>query len=344
VITHPPEAPDPAPGQGAAVWRLGLGGAPLGNLFEAMDDAQAGAVLAAALADGCRLFDTAPHYGNGLSEQRMGAVLRKLPRASYRLSSKVGRILEPEPDAPRDQHGYVGVLPYRQRWDYSAEGVRRSLRDSLLRLGLERLDTVYIHDCDAKTHEVDYPRVLHQVVQEALPALRSLQADGVVGSIGLGVNDTGVCLDVLGQADLDCVLLAGRYSLLDHSALSQLLPLCQRRGVQVTLGGVFNSGILATGVRAGGAVRFDYAAAPGAWVEKTAAIETLCDRMQVPLRAAALQFVLAHPAVGSLLIGAHSPGQWRDAVSQVQQPIPAAFWQTLRAASLIPPDAPVPHD
>ncbi len=322
--------------------RLGLGGAALGNLFSAIPEHEAQAVLATALADGCRSFDTAPHYGNGLSEQRFGQALRALPRERFMLSSKVGRVLRPDAQAPRDQHGYMQVLPFTQRWDYSAAGTRRSVEDSLQRLGLAHLDMAYVHDCDAATHGADHPRVLAQVLDETLPTLRALQREGLVGHVGLGVNDVQICLDVLARTDLDGLLLAGRYSLIDHSALAALLPMCQARGVRIALGGVYNSGILATGVGAGGALRFNYARAPQAWVERTAAVERICADHGVPLRAAALQFPLAHPAIAIVMAGAQSVAQWQDSRAMLAHPIPAAFWQALRDHGLLPPEAPTP--
>ena len=321
---------------------LGLGGAPLGNLFEAIADDQAQAVLSAALSDGCRSFDTAPHYGNGLSEHRFGRALRQVERKSFVLSSKVGRILRPDADTPRDQNGYVGVLPFTQAWDYSAAGVRRGVEDSLQRLGLARLDVVYVHDCDAATHGTSYPEVLRRVVEEALPELQRMRREGLLRHVGLGVNDVQVCLDVLRRADLDCLLLAGRYSLIDHSALPELLPLCVQRGVRIALGGAFNSGILATGVRQRQAVRFNYAPAAQAWVDRVAAIETVCDRFGVPLRAAALQFPLAHNAVEIVMLGAQDAVQWQDAVAMMGHAIPAAFWDALRDHGLLSPATPTP--
>jgi D-threo-aldose 1-dehydrogenase len=330
----------PTQGQGL---RLGLGGAPLGNLFAAMSDTQAASVVAAAWADGCRSFDTAPHYGNGLSERRLGDALRGRERASFVLSTKVGRLLWPAADAPRAQHGYVDVLPFVQQWDYSAGGTRRSIEDSLQRLGLAHIDVAYVHDIDAATHGERAPQVLRQVLDETLPALRRLQSEGLVGAIGLGVNDWEVAVQVLRHAELDALMLAGRYSLLDHGALAELLPLCARRGVRVALGGVFNSGILATGVRAGGEARFNYAPAAREWVQRTAALEAVCDEFDVPLRAAALQFPLAHEAVEIVMLGARSAGEWSDAVAMMQRHIPAAFWSALRKRGLLPQEARVPE-
>ena len=322
--------------------RLGLGGAPLGNLFAPLDDGQAAAVVAAAQRDGCRCFDTAPHYGNGLSEHRLGQALRAHARDGFVLSSKVGRVLTPAADAPRAQFGYVEVLPFTQRWDYSRDGTRRSVEDSLQRLGLARLDVAHVHDLDATTHGANAPQVLRQVLDETLPTLRRLQQEGLVGAIGLGVNDWRIVVDVLAHADIDALMLAGRYSLLDQGALPQLLPTCVRRGVHVALGGIFNSGILATGVRSGGGEMFNYAPAAPEWVSRTAAIEAVCDAFAVPLRAAALQFAAAHDAIEIVMVGARSAAQWADCVAMMGHPIPAAFWSALRDQRLVPEHAPTP--
>lgn len=321
--------------------RLGLGGAPLGNLFSAVSNEEAKALVDAAWAGGCRSFDTAPHYGHGLSERRMGDGLRSRPRGSFTLSSKVGRILTPDGRAATAQHGYVDILPFNQHWDFSAGGTRRSVEDSLQRLGMSRLDSVYIHDPDAQTHGANAGAVLRQLIDETLPALQQLKREGLVRAIGLGTNDVGVVLDVLREADLDVLMLAGRYSLLDHSALPVLLPQCLARGVRIALGGAFNSGILATGTR-GGAATFNYAPAAHEWLERTAKIETVCEAHGVPLRAAALQFPLAHPAVHSLMLGARKVNEWTDAVAMMAHPIPPEFWTALRAEGLLPAEALTP--
>ena len=321
--------------------RLGLGGAPLGNLFEAVGDDAVRQLVATASHSGCRSFDTAPHYGHGLSEHRLGAALRGQPRSGFVLSSKVGRLLTPDAAAPRAQHGYVDMLPFRQRWDYSAAGTRRSVEDSLQRLGLARLDVAYVHDPDATTHGAQAPRVLRQVLNDTLPALRQLQREGLVGAIGLGTNDVTVVLQVLAEADLDVLMLAGRYSLLDHSALPELLPQCTARGVRVALGGVFNSGILATGTQ-GGSATFNYAPAAREWLERTARIEAVCGNFGIPLRAAALQFPLAHPAVDVVMLGARTVAEWQDAQTMLQHEIAPEFWTALRAQGLMPAEAPTP--
>lgn len=321
--------------------RLGLGGAPLGNLFAGVDEASVQGLLKAAWDDGVRCVDTAPHYGNGLSEHRLGSWLRSRPGVA--VCSKVGRLLTPDAAAPRTQHGYVDVLPFRQHFDYSRAGTRRSVEDSLQRLGLARLDVVHVHDPDVATHGERAPQVLRQLLDETLPELRALQRERLVGAVGLGVNDVDVVLQVLAHADLDALMLAGRYSLLDQAALPALLPACLQRGVRIALGGVFNSGILATGVGRSGAT-FNYTPAAGEWVSRTAAIETVCREWSVPLRAAALQFPLAHPAVSIVMLGARRAHEWHDAVALMARPIPAGFWQTLRERRLLSDDAPTPVD
>jgi len=259
------------------------------------------------------------------------------------LSSKVGRLLTANPAAAPDQHGYVGALPFDQHWDFSAGGVRRSIEDSLQRLGLGCIDVAYVHDCDAATHGPQAAAVLRQVLSETVPALQRMKAEGLIRAIGLGVNDVAVVREVLRESTLDALLLAGRYSLLDHSALPALLPLCLARGIHLALGGVFNSGLLATGTRsAGGRPLFNYAPAAREWVERTARIEALCDEHRVALRAAALQFVLAHPAIEIVMLGARSAHEWLDAQAMLQADIPPAFWQALREAGLLPEDAPTP--
>ncbi|MGH8713455.1 MAG: aldo/keto reductase [Casimicrobiaceae bacterium] len=323
---------------------LGFGGAPLGNLFRVVRDDEAVALVRHAHAAGVRYFDTAPHYGNGLSEDRIGRALHGVARDAYLLSSKVGRILVPERAAPRDQNGYVDVLPFRQRWDYSHDGTLRSIEDSLQRIGVSRLDFVYIHDLDRDTHGASYAQRFDQVLSGAIPALAGLLDRGLIGGFGLGVNDWRVCVEVLARADLDVVLLAGRYTLLDQTALPELLPLCERRGVAVVIGGPYNSGILATGARPadGSAPRFNYAPAPPEIVARAAAIEAACAEFGVPLRAAALQFPRAHPAVVSVIPGARTVAEFDQNLAFAAWPVPAAFWEALCRRGLVAPGAPLP--
>ncbi len=323
---------------------IALGAAPLGNLYARVADDEAVAVVRVAFDAGVRYFDTAPHYGNGLSEHRVGRALRDMPRSDYALSSKVGRLLIPDGNAPRDQHSYVGVLPFRQCYDYTYDGTRRSIDDSLQRLGVSRLDIVYIHDIDRATHGDAQAERFRDAMNGAIPALAELKREGAIAGYGLGVNDWRVCVDALEHVDLDFILLAGRYTLLDQSALPKLLPECERRGVRVVLGGPYNSGILATGAHpAGGSVPyFNYAPASVDIVEKVTRIEAICAAYSVPLRAAALQFPRAHPAVATVLVGARTITEIEQNVALANVLIPAEFWRALKNERLLPGDAPLP--
>jgi len=320
---------------------IGLGTAPLGNLFAPVSEEDAMETVRRALALGVHYVDTAPHYGNGLSEHRVGAVLRGIGRAGFVLSTKVGRLLTADRAAPRDQHGYVGVLPFRQRFDYSHDGALRSIEDSLQRLGLARIDIALIHDIDVFTHGPEaQPTRFHEAMDGAYRALARLKADGTIGAIGLGVNDWRVCLDALRHSDFDGFLLAGRYTLIDQSALSELLPACERRGARVILGGPYNSGILARGAIAG--ATFDYRPAEPAILERVRAMTAVCAAFNVPLQAAALQFPLGHPAIVTILPGARNPAEVEANLRFAAHPIPGDFWRALRDSGLIAPEAPLP--
>ena len=325
---------------------LAFGGAPLGNLFSAIADEDAARLARHAFDRGIRYFDTAPHYGNGLSEHRMGTALRELRRDDYVLSTKVGRLLVPDVHAQRDQNGYVGVLPFVQRWDYSREGTLRSIDDSLQRLGLARIDYVFIHDVARDAHGDAQPARFREAMEGAVPALAQLKAEGAISGFGLGVNEWQVCVDALVHADLDLLLLAGRYTLLDQTALPELLPLCVARGTRVVLGGPFNSGILATGTQPadGRTVYFNYAPASAEITERVRAIEGVCAAHCVPLKAAALQFPRAHPAVACVLAGARSIAELDENIALASEPIPDAFWRDLRAQRLVAEAAPLPCD
>lgn len=325
---------------------FGFGGAPLGNLFAPIADAEATALVRHAFARGVRYFDTAPHYGSGLSEHRIGAALRDVPRDDYLLSTKVGRLLVPERTAPRLQHGYVDVLPFVQRWDYSRDGTLRSIEDSLQRLGLARIDYVFIHDVARDAHGDAAPQRFREAMDGAVPALARLKAEGTIAGYGLGVNDWQVCVDALHHADFDLLLVAGRYTLLDQSALPGLLPLCLRRKTRVVVGGPFNSGILATGTRPhdGRTLYFDYAPATPAVVARVAALEDVCAAHGVPLKAAALQFPRAHPAVACVIAGARSIAEQDENLAMATCAIPDAFWRDLRARRLVADAAPLPGD
>ena len=322
---------------------LGFGGAPLGNLYAPLDEAAAEDAVRQALRLGVTYFDTAPHYGHGLSEHRIGRVLRARSRDAFALSTKVGRLLVADPKAPAEQHGYVAALPFRQRFDYSYDGALRSLEDSLQRLGLARIDIAYIHDIDRFTHGPDQqPRRFREAMEGAYRALDRLRADGTIGAIGLGVNDWEVCRDALAHGDFDGFLLAGRYTLLDQSALTELLPACAKRGVKIVIGGPYNSGILATGAVAG--ARYDYGPAPPEILARVIAIEAVTREFAVPLRAAALQFPLGHPDVVSVIPGARSAAEVEANALLMATPIPDGFWQALQDRGLLARDAPIPAD
>ncbi len=306
---------------------LGFGGAPLGNLFSTVDEATAQRTLQRAWDLGLRYYDTAPLYGHGLSEQRMGRALQQHPRDSFVLSTKVGRLLRADGAAPREQSGYVGGLPNTAHYDYSADGARRSIGDSLERLGLSRIDIVYIHDIDRHTHGADQPRRFAEAMDGAYAALARLRDEGVVGAIGLGVNEWQVCRDALAHGDFDCCMLAGRYTLLDASAQDELVPLCLARGVHLVLGGVYNSGILATGAVPG--AMYHYAPASEDVLDRVRRIEGVCRAFDVPLRAAALQFALACPVAAAVVVGGRTPAEIGDSVAMAALPIPAALWMAL---------------
>lgn len=316
---------------------LGCGGAPLGNLFEPVSEETARATLVAAWDHGVRLFDTAPFYGLGLSERRFGEALRTRPRGDFVLSTKVGRLLTPDSNAAAARDGFVQGLPFRADFDYSYHGTRRSIEDSLHRLGLARIDVVYIHDVGEDTHGDGWREAFAAAMHGAVTALREMRADGTIAAWGLGVNRIEPCLMALERSDPDVFLIAGRYTLLDTAALDDLLPRCAGRGVQVVVGGPYNSGLLA------GGATFDYAAAPPALAARAEAIGAICQRHGVDLKAAALQFCAAGPAVASVIPGARTPLEVEENVRLMAAPIPAALWDELRREHLIPEHAPTPR-
>jgi len=295
--------------------RLGLGCAPLGNLFTPVPDEDAVATVKAAVAAGITFFDTAPLYGHGLSERRLGASLRDsdVARDALTISTKVGRMLVPGTEVSI----FADPPPVRPVFDFSADGVRRSLSESLDRLGLDRVDTALVHDPD------DYP---DEALAGAFPALVRLREEGVVTSIGAGMNQSAVLERFVREADLDCVLLAGRWTLLDQSGRG-LLDLCHQRGVSVIVGGVFNSGLLADPDAAG--ATFDYAPAPASLVERARAMRATCERHGVSLPAATLQFAASHPAVSVVLVGARSAAELCAAVAAAGEDIPDGLWEEL---------------
>jgi len=321
VTTAPQRPPLPSRRLGGSpvfVTELSFGGAAIGNLFTEVTDDDARAAVDAAWDGGIRTFDTAPHYGLGLSERRLGGALRHRPRDQYVISTKVGRLLRPgSPPYGRDPDGFAVPADQIREFDFSADGVRRSLDASLGRLGLDRVDIVLIHDPD------DHGE---QAFREAYPALEKLRAEGAVQAIGAGMNQTAMLTRFVTDTDVDVVLVAGRYTLLDQSAADALLPAARERGVSVIAGGVFNSGLLAA--PAPGAT-YDYKAAPQALLARAQELELVCAGYGVPLRAAAARFPLTHPAVASVLIGARSAAEITDAITLRGDGPPAAQWEAL---------------
>jgi D-threo-aldose 1-dehydrogenase len=323
---------------------FGFGAAPIGNMNRVLSQAEAEATVRQAWALGLRYFDTAPLYGHGLSEQRVGGALRGEPRDSFLLSTKVGRLLKPCAPGDEDSGIYVGVPQVKVAYDYSHDGVMRSYEASLKRLGLDRVDILYVHDIDAMTHgsrEAAEARTRALVDQGGWRALDELRAAGDVAAIGAGVNEWQPCARLLQLADPDIFLLAGRYTLLEQEALAALLPACAARGVGVVVGGPFNSGILATGAVPG--ALYNYAPAPEPILRRTAAIEAVCARHGVRLAQAALQFPLGHPAVVSVIPGGQTPDQVAENLALLDAPIPARLWADLKAAGLMSLDAPTPE-
>lgn len=317
---------------GVEVTELSFGAAGLGNLYTPITDEEAAAAIDAAWEAGIRYFDTAPHYGIGLSERRLGEALRARPRGTYTLSTKAGRLLEAveRPTGDDLAHGFAVPATHRRIWDFSADGIRRSLEASLTRLGIDRVDIVYLHDPDDHAE---------QAFREGYPALERLRSEGVVGAIGAGMNQTVMLTRFVRDTDVDAVLCAGRYTLLDQSALTELLPAAHERGRAVVIGGVFNSGLLAD-PRPG--ATYDYTTAPQDLVDRARRLQTIAKRHGTTLRAAALAFPLAHPAVTTVLVGARSPREVRDAAEQFASEVPDAFWREARSTGLLPTEAPVP--
>jgi D-threo-aldose 1-dehydrogenase len=303
---------------GVTVTRLGLGLAPIAGLYTAVGDDMAHATIEAAWDAGVRFFDTAPLYGHGLSERRAGAVLSSKPRSSFTMSTKVGRRL-------RSSSSFVGDiwgehLDSTVYWDFSGTGAVRSLEESLDRLGLDRVDLLHIHDPD------DHYAA---AVAGALPALVSLRTEGRIGAVSVGMNQAPMLADFVRTGMVDCVLLAGRYTLIDQRGLDELLPLCADRGVSVIAAGVFNSGLLA------GGSTFDYGPVPAEVRARADAVRAVCDRHGVPLRAAALQFPLRHPVIASVLVGLRSPAEVLDALEMLAYEVPDELWHDLETAGLI---------
>jgi len=316
----------------------GLGAAGLGNLYTAISDEEAVRTLAAARDAQFDYLDTAPYYGHGLSEQRVGKFLAS---TGYRpaISTKVGRCLDPAGSSPIPDNGFASPAPFIPRFDYSAQGIREAFAGSQARLGVDCVDVLLLHDIGEVVHGDAHSAMLAQAISEALPEMAALKAEGKTRWIGLGVNEIRVCEEILAQVELDVLLIAGRYTLLEHEAALPFLDACHARGVKIIIGGAFNSGLLAAS--AGEPLRYDYDTAPGWAVDRAAQLREVCASFDVPLPAAALQFCKAHPAVASVIPGAKSAEQVRQISEWTRHHIDSGLWDALKERRLISGDAPV---
>ena len=314
---------------GLRITRLGIGGAPIGSLFRTVSDDDAVATVRRGLELGLNYIDTAPLYGHGISEMRLGHALQDIPRDSLVLSTKVGRVLNPVEVAPSSPH-FQSLPKMEPVFDYSRDGILRSLEESLKRLNLDRVDIAYIHDADDHWE---------QAIGEAYPTLADLRSQGIVQAIGVGMNQWEMEARFAREGDFDCFLLAGRYTLLDQSSLAELMPVCREKNVSLVLGGPYNSGILASDL--GSRATYDYETAPREIIEKARRIKAVCDRHAVPLKAAALQFGLLHPVVAATIPGSRSAAEIEENFRMASHPIPGDLWAELKHEELIDPLAPV---
>lgn len=319
---------------------LGFGAAPLGNLYRALTDGEASGLLHSAWNAGLRYFDTAPLYGFGLSERRLGAFLRGQPRDSFIVSTKVGRLLRPNPGWHEQRDYFIDAPPFEPVFDYSYDGIMRSFEASIERLGLDRVDILLMHDIGAKTHGSAHEALFETAMESGYRAMEELRRSGAVGAIGIGANEWEVCHLALDRGDWDGFLLAGRYTLLEQGALAPFLDRCAAEGKGIVIGGAFNSGILATGAVAG--AHFDYGVAPSDVVGKVQALDALCRAHGVPLAAAALQFPFAHPAVVAVIPGFGSAAECEQIMRWMRCDIPPALWAALKGEGLLDRRAPVP--
>lgn len=311
---------------GLGLTELGLGGAQFGNLYRAMPDSTVDEIVDAAWAAGIRFFDTAPHYGLGLSEERLGAALRRYPRDEYVLSTKVGRLIRPNPGGVGDDtEGFAVPATKRRALDYSASGTLASVEESLERLGLDRIDIAFIHDPDEHWEEA---------ISGAVPALQRLREEGTITSFGAGMNQSAMLARFITEGDADVVMVAGRFTLLEQGSLSDLFPAARAADASVVIAGVYNSGLLAT-PRPASDAQYNYADAPAELVARTNALADACERYGVSLPDAALAFALRQPGVASVVVGASHPGHIPDTTARYETAVPDALWQDLVSSGLV---------
>lgn len=328
---------------GLEICRLGFGGAGIGNLYRVLDDADAQEAVRESFAAGVRYFDTAPFYGFGLSELRLGTALRD-ETTPLVLSTKVGRRLAPTgpQDARVGREGYFSPRPFAPVFDYGYDSVMRSHAESLERLGVPRVDILLCHDIGRLTHGDRHGERVREFLDGGYRAMRELRDTGAVRAIGLGVNEWQVCVELLRHCELDCIMLAGRYTLLEQTPLTTLLPICRERGISIICAGPMNSGILAAGSRAASQSHYNYEPPPPQIIDRVRKLEAVCDEYDVPLQAAALQFPLAHPVVASVVAGAASGAEAQRIAAMFSRPIPVEFWRALRERELVETGTPLP--
>jgi D-threo-aldose 1-dehydrogenase len=326
---------------GLEVTALGFGGAPLGDLYELIPEDNVERTIETAWEEGIRYFDTSPLYGAGLSEHRLGHVLRRKPRDAFVLSTKVGRLLKPRPGTSEEKGLFAGGLSFAPVYDYSYDGCMRSIEDSYQRLGINRIDIALIHDVDVWTHGSDYEQRVHEAMEGAYRALDELRSAGTIRAVGAGLNEVEPCVRFANAGSFDCFLLAGRYTLLEQGGLDDLLPLAESQKFSILLGGPFNSGILATGAKPG--ARYNYTPAPPEIMERVDRIERVCEAHGVPLAAAAIQFPLGHPRIASIIPGAASPEEVTRNRELMSLEIPSVLWDDLKNDGLLLASAPVPR-
>ncbi len=319
--------------------RLGFSGSGLGNLSRAISEAQAQQTMQAAWDGGLRYFDTSPLYGFGLSELRVGQFLRGQPRADYKISTKVGRYMVPPRGRAYDTGMWAAPLDLMPVLDYSYDATMRSLEQSHARLGLADIDIVYIHDLDRRNLGTDFDRHYRVAIEGAYRALDRLRSEGFVKAIGIGVNESDVASDFMAETDIDLVMLAGRYTLIEQPALSDCLPMAERKGVGIVNVGVFNSGVLAKGAES---ATYDYGAVPGHVIEKIEVVQSICEAFAIRMPAAAAQFSLGHPAIASVVFGMTRPGSVEQTLDYLAEDIPDAFWQALMEAGIVDVRVPMP--
>lgn len=319
---------------GLALTELGFGGSAIGNLYRPTTREEAHNAIISAWESGVRYFDTAPSYGYGLSERRIGDGLRELPRDSYVLSTKVGRLLVPD-GTPKEHEQYPQALPFRIQYDYSHDGIMRSFDHSLHRIGTDSIDLLYIHDIGKLMHGERHPEMMRTLLESGYRALSELREQKVIRAIGLGVQEWQVCLELMPQTDLDCIMLAGRYTLLEQEVLEVFFPSCEQRGISIIAAGPYNSGVLANGQH------YNYEMADHKVLSRVNAIQKICDLYQIDLPHAAIQFPLSHTQVISVVAGARNEEQVALSVSYLTQQIPTRLWQALKEADLISINAPI---